>query len=179
MSKKIIYLVLAVSLGLNAGIIAMTLIDRMTTEDHGPPPGPGGRVVHDRPGPPDPGKLVEEHLLGMTRHLDLDAEQQEAIRTVMESYAPQLVIFQREVAETGRRLAEAFAAPSFDPVQFQQLTAEASAARSRLDSLSAKMLAAEAAVLTQEQRVKFAEVAASVHINPQRPLGKDGPPPRR
>lgn len=179
MSKKLIYLLLVVSLGINAGVIATTIIHRRPPAHQGPPPGPGGRGGPEAMLPPDPGKIAEDHVRGMTQHLGLDAEQQQAVREVLEQHAPQLVKYQIDVEETGRRLAEAFAAPTFDPEQFQQLAAEASAARSRLDSLSAEMLVAEAAVLTPEQRLKFAEVAASVHINPQQPPGRGGPPPRR
>lgn len=179
MTKKLVYLILAISLGLNAGIIAMTIIHRVPAERPGPPPGPGGGRGPGPGIPPDPGKIVEDHVSEMTRHLDLDEEQQVAVREVLARYSPQLVRLQADVGETGRRLAEAFAAPSFDPGEFQRLTSEASAARSKLDSLSAVMLVAEAAVLTPEQRLKFAEVAASVHIGPQKPPGRGGPPHRR
>jgi hypothetical protein len=85
-----------------------------------------------------------------------------------------------EVEQTNRRLTEAFGAPDFDSESFQRLTFEASAARSQLDSLSAVMLVSEAAVLTHEQRRKYARVAPSIHSNPQRPGPKEGgPPPRR
>jgi len=184
MPKMLIYLLLAVSLGLNVGVVATTLIHRTARGHLGPPPGPlgpvgpVGREGHGPASPPDPRKLVDNHVRGITRHLDLDPEQQQAIRAVLVRHAPQLVRFQVDVAETGRRLSEAYAAPVFDPEQFRQLTAKASAARAKLDSLSAVMLVAEAAVLTAEQRLKFAEVAPSIHSIPQRPPRKDGPPPR-
>ena len=178
MSKIVIYILLAVSLGLNVGVIATTLVHRTTSPAQAPPPGPGGG---EGPGPgqrPDPGQIVEDHVRGMTRHLDLDLEQQEAIRVVLVQHTSQLVMFRVNADEANRRLVEAFAAPALDPVSFQQLTAEASAARSKVDSLSAVMLVAEAAVLTPEQRRKFAEVAPSIHSTPQRPPRRDGPPPR-
>ena len=108
----------------------------------------------------------------MTQHLDLDPEQQQAIRAVLERYATQLTALQAEVEETSQRLPEAYADPAIRSRQFQQLTAEASAARVQLDSLSAVMLVAEAAVLTPEQRQKFAEVAPSIHSQPKRPPGQ-------
>lgn len=178
MSKNILYLLLAASLGLNVGVIATTLAHRMTGPREGPPPasgdlgGPGPRL--------SPEQLVETHLRGMTRHLGLDPEQQQSIRAVLEKFAPQQMEFQMEVRNTGRRLTDAFGAPGFDPEGFRRLTAEASAARSRLDSLSTVMLVSEAAVLTPEQRRKFAQVAPSIHSNPQGPRSKGGgPPPRR
>jgi Spy/CpxP family protein refolding chaperone len=121
---------------------------------------------------------VEDHVQGITRHLELDSEQQQAIRTVMERHALQLVRFQEDVDTRGRRLADAYGASTFDAERFRQLTTEASTARSRLDSLSAVMLVAEAAVLTPEQRRKFAEVAPTIHSHPQQPPRQDGPAPR-
>lgn len=175
MSKRIIYLLLAVSLGLNIGVIATTLLHRPA----GPPPGPGpGR---DR-GPnqsPDAARMVEEHVQGITRHLDLNQEQQQTIRTVMEHHVPQLIILQSKAGAAGGRLTKVFAAPEFDPNLFQKVTAEAAIARSRVDSLSAVMLVAEAAVLTPEQRRKFAQVAPSIYTNPQPRPRKDGPPGRK
>jgi len=178
MSKKLIYLLLAISLGLNVGVITTTLVHHMTRIPPTHPTGPPGGKGRD-PGPPrDPGQLVENHVRGITRHLDLDHEQQQAIRAVLERHAHQLVMFQGDVAETSRRLSETYATPAFDPKQFRQLTAEASTARAKVDSLSAVMLVAEAAVLTPEQRQKFAEVAPSIYSRPQRPPGKGRPPSR-
>ncbi len=179
MSKNILYLLLAVSLGLNVGVIATTIVHRTAGPPEGPPPGQGQR---GGPGPgqrPDPAQLVEEHLQGMTRHLDLSPDQQQSIRAVLEEFGPQQVEFQMEVEQTSRRLTDAFGAPGFDPEGFRRLTTEASTARSRLDSLSAVMLVSEAAVLTQEQRLKFARVAPSIHSNPQRLQPQEGRPPPR
>jgi len=179
MSKKLIYLLLAVSLGVNVGVIATTLVHQTTRVPQGPPPGPGGREGRDPAPSRDPRNLVENHVRGITRHLDLDPDQQQAIRAVLERHASQLAEFQRDAASAGRRLAEAYAAAAFDPEQILQLTSEASTARSRLDSLSAVVLVAEAAVLSPEQRRKYAEIAPSIHSNPIRAPGRKGPPPRK
>ena len=178
MSKRIIYLLLAISLGLNVGVIATTLVHRTAGPPPGPPPGPGGSG-DPRPGHrPDPARLVEEHVRGMTRHLDLDAQQQQDIRAIMERHTPELISLQIAANEAGRLLAEAYATPEFDPERFLQLTAETSAARTRLDSLSAEMLIAEAAALTPEQRLEFSAVAPTIHSQPRRPP-EDGPPHER
>jgi Spy/CpxP family protein refolding chaperone len=177
MSKRIIYLLLAVSLGLNVGVIATTLVHRTAGPATGPRPGPGG-IGGPRPGQqPDPARIVEEHVRGMTRHLDLDAEQQQAIRAIMEHHTPELIRLQRGANEAGRLLTEAYAAPHFNTEGFLRLTAEASAARARLDSLSGQMLASEAAVLTPQQRLQFSAVAPTIHSQPQRPR-ENRPPPR-
>ena len=171
MSKRIIYLLLAVSLGLNVGVIAMTVANRAAQPPQGPPPGPG-------PGPADPARLVEGHLRGMTQHLDLNDEQQKSIREILERHTSQMTQLRAEADEAGRRLAEAYGAPNFDEERFRQLTTETGAARARMDSLSAEMLVAEASVLNSEQRRKFAAVAPALHSNPPQGPRRNGPPPR-
>lgn len=177
MSNRIIHLLLALSLGLNAGVIATTLVHRVTAPSPGHPPGGGG--VGDRPPAQsaDPARMVDSHLRGMTRHLGLDEEQQRAVREVLERYVPELIELQTGAADAGEALASAFGAPEFDRETFLRLTAETSAARSRLDSLSAVLLMAEAELLTPEQRQLFSTVAPMVHSQPQQPAGRRGPPP--
>jgi Spy/CpxP family protein refolding chaperone len=180
MGKKILYLALAVSLGLNAGLVVVTLYNSRALEtSRGIPGHPSGHPTGHPPGrPPDPSRLVDDHVRGVTQHLGLSTEQQQEIRMVLEQHAPQLVELQRQVAELRVQLSEAFAAPQFDIKRFQKLTRASSAARSAMDSLSAMMLVGEAAVLTPEQRIKFAEVAPTVHLQPPRPRAGNRPPPR-
>ncbi len=184
MSQKIIYLLLAVSVGINLGVVGMTLIGSPAQQTQGPPPGPDGGGDQG-PGPrPNPEQMVQRHLEGMTRHLDLDAEQQQAVRLIMEQHMPEQAERQFLVEKTGRELAQVFAAPDFDAPEFRRLTAAASRARAELDSLSTVMLVAEAEVLTPEQRQKFAAVAPSLRAqSPNRPPGQrpragEGSPPR-
>ncbi|MBK7701783.1 MAG: periplasmic heavy metal sensor [bacterium] len=178
MSKTIVYLLLAASLGLNAGLITTTLIHRPNPAVPGLRHEPdGGR--DQEPGPrPGPGQIVDEHVRGMTQHLDLDAQQQQAVRAVLERHAPQLARLQADADDAGRKLSAVYAAAEFDPGRFIQLTAAAGAARARVDSLSAVMLVDEAAVLTTQQRRLFAEVAPTIHSAPQGPPGRNRPPPR-
>lgn len=175
MSKRLIALLLALSIGLNVGVIATTLFQDWR-DSQGKPTLPGGG--HPDQGPPSsPEQLVDVHLQGITRHLGIDVTQQQAIREVLELHAPQLLELQAEVARTDRELSEAFAAPEFDPERFRRLAAAVGAARARLDSLSAVMLVAEAAFLTPQQRVKFSAAAPMVPSQPQRGPGQGGPPP--
>ncbi len=177
MMKKIMYLLLALSLGLNAGLLVMTLL----SPDRPPLPDGEGGI---RPGPPpDAGQLVDNHMQGMTRHLDLDPVQQESIRAILTRDAQRLMELQMETRAAGRRLTRAFGAPIFSPEAFLDMVREASVTREALDSLSAALLVAEAAVLTPEQRIKYAEVAPMIHTNPQQARPPHDlerrPPPRR
>lgn len=178
MSKRILQLVLIASLGVNVGVIATTLAHRAGGPPPGRPMGPGNGAPPDAERVQDPARLAEDHVMGMTQHLDLDEAQQQAVRSIMDEHSPRLVELQSEVRAVSRRLSDAFAAPTFDADRFRRLTAEAGAARARLDSLAAVMLVAEAAVLDPEQRRKFAAVAPSMHSNPQGPRRDAGRPPR-
>jgi len=187
MLKKTLYLLLAVSLGINAGLLVMTLLNRAPSERpamHQPPGGPGGPPPGQHPGPaPDPQRMSEELAARLSRHLDLDVQQQQAIREILERYAPDLIELQRVSENAGQRLTEAYSAPDFDPEGFRRLVAETSAARSAVDSLSAVILLDKAAVLTPEQRARFSKAAPVLGSNPVQatpPRGRDDrPPPRR
>ena len=111
----------------------------------------------------------------MTRHLGLAPEQQGAIREILQRHAPEQIALQRRADQTRRRMEEAYAAEAFDAELFGRLASEAAAARSSLDSLSAVMLLAETAVLSDEQRLKFAEVALRIHGGQSPPPGQGRP----
>ena len=169
MIRKILYLLLAVSIGVNAGLIITTQQHRSLPSHPEPPTGPR------EPGPghrPNPAQLIEDHIQGVTHHLDLTPDQQVALRTVLGKHTPELIVRQRLAAEAGARLSDAFAATVFVADHFQQLTTEASVARASLDSISAIMLVDEAAILTLKQRIRFSEVAPTIHSNPPQPPGQ-------
>jgi uncharacterized membrane protein len=169
--NRIALLLLAVSLGLNAGLLYVRLAERPAQGTERPDRLPAPR----RASPPAPEVVVQDHLLAMTRHLTLSQEQQRSIRAVLDEHMPMMMELLRRGDEANRRISEAFAAPEFDTERFKILVQEASQARARADSLSAVMLLGEAAVLTAQQRIKYAEIAPTVHANPPR----KPPPPRR
>ena len=133
MAKRILYLALALSLGINLGLVAATLLHR----DPGRPgPGPG----RGPGGPPNSARLIDDHVAGITEHLGLSGQQQVEIRRVLERHVPQLVEAQRQAATGGRRLSELFAAPELDVEAFLAVSRETARARARADSLAALML---------------------------------------
>lgn len=193
MSKKIIYTLCAISIGLNLGMIGMTVMNRAARPEL-PPPGPGPGPGPERGTPPDPERLIEDHVRNVTRHLDLDEAQAQAVREIMARHVPALIQLRIEAETANGDLSEAYAASAFDAERFRRLATEASLARAKVDSIAALILVEEAAVLTTEQRKMFAEVAPDIHSRPAgaRPQGgprqggpppegrrpKDGPPPR-
>jgi len=178
MSKMYIRLLLAVSIGINLGVVGMTLMRNTSPNFQGPPPGPPKGENHAPGKHPAPGLLVDDHIQRMTHHLDLNLEQQEAIRTIMETYSPQLTELRRNVEQNSLSLTREFLAHSFDPESFRRQASELSAARARIDSLSALMLASEAAVLDTRQRREFAKIAPLFNAPRQTPPRHGGPPRR-
>lgn len=179
MSKKTIYLLLALSIGINLGVMGMTLLNGGAEQPLGPrPDGPRGEADRGPGVRPNPEQLVQRHLQGMTQHLELDAEQQQAVRLIMERYMPEQAERQLRVDQTSNQLSRAYAAPVFDAAQFRRLTEAASRAHLELDSLSTVMLVAEAEVLTPDQRRKFAAAAPTLRARRQGQRPDQGPPPR-
>jgi Spy/CpxP family protein refolding chaperone len=173
--KRVWFLLLALSVGLNAGLIATRTI------------GDGGHRPHEKPRPPEqggPGGTVDNHLAAMTEHLGLDEAQQTAVRAVLESGLPQIAERQGELRKLEGLTRGAYGAPRFDADEFSRLVAQAAAARAVVDSLTAAMLVQEATILSPDQRRRFAEVAQG--LNGRRPADRGrtgvgphppGPPP--
>lgn len=173
--KRGLFLLLAVSLGLNAGLLYVRYLD-------GPLRGPGAERPRPPRGagpPPRPETMARDHLADMTRHLDLSDEQQQEIRVILEERMPLMTELLRASREANQQISDAFAAPEFDGEHFGQLAAQVSRSRAQADSLAMVMLLAEAAVLTPEQRIKYAEVAPTVHSKPQHNPHNKPPRPRR
>lgn len=172
--KRALFLLLALSLGLNGGLLYVRLADRPAGRPARPGPPPRQEEQHA----PDPERLIRDHVEGITRHLQLNETQQKAIEAILAESMPELTELLRRSEEANRRVSEAFAAPVFDPAEFFRLTREASLSRARTDSLSAVMLVGESEVLTPEQRQRFAEVAPTIYANPgaSRQGPRRGPP---
>jgi len=178
--QVLLLLLLALSIGLNAGLLIRRGAESGSEgarEAAAPPRG--------QPGPPPPvDAVIREHLAGMSAHLSLDSGQREGIRRLLEKHMPEMMALRRRTAEANHKISEVFAAPEFDAREFERRVEEASRARSSADSLSALMLMEQAGLLSAEQRVKFAEVAPVIYSNPRQappPAGREAapPPPRR
>lgn len=172
---RILLILLAVSVGLNAGMLYVNLAG-----------GDGGAEPrHPRrgAGPPagDIGEAADTHLALMTRHLDLDAAQQQEIGDLLRAHLPGIMAARRAAGDANRRLGDLFAAPELDVAAFAAAVDAAGRARGRADSLAATLLVAEAGILTLEQRTTFAAVAARVYAEPGGPAPREpgGPPPGR
>jgi Spy/CpxP family protein refolding chaperone len=175
--KRSVFLLLAVSLGLNGGFIGAKLASRHDNRGSDLRPGPRPGQLPPRP-PQDPEALLRDHVEGVTRHLDLTAEQQQAVHDALLPHMSRLVGLHRQVHELEGEVSTAFSASPLDQDRFWKLVRETSRARAEIDSVSAVMLMAEAAVFTPAQRVKFAEVAPLIYVDPARVGPRGERPPR-
>lgn len=156
MIKKILWVVLGLSLGLNMGL----LYGRFAVRSDPMPPPPGGR-----PGPgsgrfeaePPVERIVADQLRVTDRHLQLDDAQEQAVRRILEERMPDLAGLRRETRQANQAMARIFAAEDFDAEAFRRQADRARWVRSRADSLSALILSEEAAVFDAHQRRLFAE----------------------
>ncbi len=159
--KRAWLLVLAVSLGLNAGLLFMTLGKGRP----GPVPAPGD---HRPPSVERPETLLREHLLRMTESLGLDETQRAAVENVHRDLLPKIGEQFRLLGELRRSIADHYASSEFDAAQFKDLARSLSETQARLDSLVTEAMLGEAAVLTSDQRAKYAR---------EMPWGRRGEPP--
>lgn len=146
--KRIGFLVLAVSVGLNVGLLYRVLT---------PGPDGDGREERRRPPPVDMGTALEGHLDRMTEHLGLHDGQRAAIQAVHEERLPGILAQRRVAADLRAEVVAHFERPEIDPEEFRALVRRLAEARGRLDALVAEAMLGEAAVLTLEQRRSYAE----------------------
>jgi Spy/CpxP family protein refolding chaperone len=146
--RRIWFLVIAVSVGLNAGLLIKSMGPGL--EGPGREPAPG-----HLPGEGHFESVVENHLRRMTESLELDDEQRSTIAAIHVRLMPRIAAERRAMGEMRRTIASLFASPEFNPEAFQALARELSEAQARLDSLVTEAMLGEAAVLSPEQRQKY------------------------
>ena len=153
--KRTWFLVLAVSLGLNAGLVYMTLAKRSPGPHRPPPPGHFGT-------------LLDDHLNKMTESLGLDEEQRSGIEAIHRELLPKISEQHRAMEDLRRAIADHYAGPEFDAANFKKLALGLSEAQAGLDALVSEAMLGEANLLTAEQRRKYAG---------EMPWGRRGAPP--
>ena len=168
--NRLWYLVLALSLGLNAGLLYVEQSRRSEREHR------GSRRAHGaergRPLDSEGGKaLVERHLERLSAELDLSAEQRTAITGIWEANLPAIREARSRLHELRSQLRDGFAAPAIDSTSFRALARQAAAAQAELDSLTANTMLAEASHLRPEQRRRYSEIMPWVS---GRMLGRPG-----
>jgi hypothetical protein len=176
---RIWFLVLALSLGLNVGLLYVELTHRDGERgpEHRPIAGDeqkspeGSRGTQPPRTPDDFESVIRSHLDRMTRDLHLDPGQRSAISSVHESWLPRITAVRREMETLRREVAGQYAQPDLDPATFRVLVRQLSHTQARLDSLVSEAILGEASVLTFDQRERYLRQApwGSPMLPPDRP----------
>lgn len=194
--KRLWFLALALSLGLNAGLLYVSLSGRGAGREPGrwPPPRgepaePGGARRQRQPGPSgDSEAVIRDHLARMTRDLRLSESQRASISAVHRTLLPLILAERREMDTLRQQVSALYVEPAIDSVEFRGLVRQLSLGQARLDSLVTSAILGEAAVLTFDQRKLYFQRMPWGH--PMAPLaappgeqgegpagGQPGPPP--
>lgn len=163
--RRVGFVLLALSLGLNAGLLYTVIAHRHArgprdVEHLGPPPdrpGPRGERRGPRGGGPSPDALpfAQRRLAHIADWLELDATQREAMRASLDASLPR-VLAQRDAVRAARRRAAAqYLKPVVDPDSVRIAVRRLTAAQAALDSLVAEAMSREAKLLTPEQRARY------------------------
>ncbi len=166
--KKILVLMVLISLGLNIGLGARIWKDRCNfsgTEPGWSHPefpdqaGPGGR------GGPGGGrdsafwgKVMDRRLTHVTRRLGLDEEQTQAFKNTHQEAAVGFLAQRLKVQKARRRLMEAASAADFSVDALRHLIAEVGHQQVKLDSMVTETMLQEMEILDEDQRREYMRI---------------------
>lgn len=160
------FLVLALSIGLNAGLLYSALSapprDSSPTPQASPPflegadPGPVG--APGSPGSPAsevPLEAMRVRLDHMTRSLGLDERQRMDMQHVLDETMPRIIAAREEVRQARRAVQTEYGADRLEPGRVHRAVRTMNTAQARLDSLVAETMLREIAVLGPEQLRRY------------------------
>jgi Spy/CpxP family protein refolding chaperone len=164
------FLLLALSVGLNAGLLYISLKTPDATENSqfNAPPRPGEQGAPPR-GPRrtgeslNPTQLITDHLRRMDQRLMLSEAQRDQLETMMKRTMPTIIKQRQSLDLMRHKLANQYRAAEFDSDSYRSDAAALHDGQVLLDSLVVEAMIAEAAVLTREQRQEY------VHMMPWPP----------
>ena len=153
-------LVLALSIGLNAGLLVVIVAGPLGQGTFGRPfdrPHPGGGPMRGpspwRHGDSEMREQFLEHRLDRLAHrLDLDEEQQGDLAAIFEETWPRIFQIREKVRDIRDEIRMRYSEPVIDSEEVLELVGHLNEAQARLDSLVAETLIREAEILTPEQR---------------------------
>lgn len=167
------FIVLALSLGLNAGLTYVHLSQRavepkvMSPVGDLPAPMKGvGPMDH----PDGPRGFMRDRLDRAGDRLNLTEEQKESMSAILSDVMPELVNGREEIRGLRMKMRDEYLRPSVDADKIQELRRETAAMQSKLDSIMVETMLREAEILTPEQREGY------FHLMP---FGDKGPSGRR
>lgn len=161
------FLLLALSLGLNAGLLYTVLSGSGWGRREFIPgpfirdaeaPFPPGTSPH-RPGqcPRDCEHLVHHRLGRMAEYLDLDEGLRRQMAGILEEMLPRILAERDAVQEARLAMRAEYRKPDADPARVRTLVQRMGNAQMRLDSLTAETMLLEAGLLSPQQRARYFE----------------------
>ncbi len=166
--KKILVLVVLISLGLNIGLGVRIWKESNSFSVAGPQCGPPGGS--DLPGPGGCGSLgggrdgnfwhgvMERRLTHVTNQLGLDEEQAEAFKKTHKEAAVKFLSQRVKVQEARRQLMEAASAADFGVDTLRHLIAEVGRQQVKLDSMVTETMLQEMEILNEDQRRQYMRI---------------------
>lgn len=167
------FLLLALSIGLNAGLLYSSVLGGRGVQDVGAEPPPafietaplgspaGGPPASGLPagGPPCPPCDVPraERLLNLSRHLRLNEGQRSQMAQILDASMPRIVAARSTVQEARRAVQAEYATERPDTDRLHAAVRTMSAAQARLDSLVAETMMQEIGLLTPEQKHRYVQ----------------------
>jgi Spy/CpxP family protein refolding chaperone len=163
--KKILVLILLISLGLNISLGVRTWKDsrRLPMGEQGwnksgkPAPGGGDGPGHGRNGT-FWREVMHRRLAHVADQLGLDEEQAVAFQNTHEKAAEGFLTQRSKVQEARRQLMEAVSGPDFGEEKLRPLIAEVGRQQVKLDSMVTETMLQEMEILTSEQRKEYLRI---------------------
>ncbi|MFH1680142.1 MAG: periplasmic heavy metal sensor [Candidatus Eisenbacteria bacterium] len=151
------FLVLAVSIGLNAGLLYNTFhAERWGAGPSRPPfllpPGPPGE---GRPYGSEARDFAGHRLRRLADRLRLDADQRSRMSRIIEENMPVIMEKRDRVQKARHALREEYLKPEPDGARVRSLVRELNESQACLDSLVAETMLREADLLTPDQRARY------------------------
>ncbi|RPJ42747.1 MAG: periplasmic heavy metal sensor [Candidatus Latescibacterota bacterium] len=163
------FLVLAISIGLNAGLLAMTIAGARREATFLPRPfvsprGPGGGP--EAPLRVEPKAFAMHRLRRLAKTLDLTEDQRTRLAGIVTENMSRIGEEGERVQQARLALREECRKPTPDAAAVRQLVRRINDTQAKLDSLVAETMLREADVLTPDQRVRYFEAVPWEHGGP-------------
>jgi Spy/CpxP family protein refolding chaperone len=180
------FLLLALSVGLNAGLLYASLFGGRGVQDvaaepppafiEGAPPAPPvGAPPADAPPAAPCAVPCDERILRMARHLGLNEDQRSQMERILEESMPRIVAARSTVQEARRVVQAEYATESPDAARLHTAVRAMNAAQARLDSLVAETMMQEIGLLTPEQKRRYVERLPWAHCGSAQGMCPPGP----
>jgi Spy/CpxP family protein refolding chaperone len=156
-------ILLALSIGLNVGLIYMALAARANAPEPGPPATFIEQQALEEPDEPGPGTppccepMLHQRMERMARRLGLDDGQRDRLNVILSEMLPEILAGRTAVQQARKTLQFEYGRADLDPGQIRALSRELNAAQAHLDSLVVETMLRESAVLSLQQRGRYFE----------------------